>query len=71
MLYKHWWLVSVILSKLKYGSMKTSNNLRTLLMAILAILVISCSSQGKIKGTASDKSGTNGATNGTGKVKGL
>lgn len=35
---------------------------------MLAVLALSCSSQSSIKGTASDTSGTNGATNGTGKV---
>lgn len=41
-------------------------------MALCASLLLACSSQGKIAGTASDRTGTNGATNGTGKIaKGL
>jgi hypothetical protein len=49
--------------------MKTIFNLRTVLMAFIALLLFSCgSSYYSNHGTASDRIGTNGATNGTGKV---
>lgn len=48
--------------------MKTSVKLRIYLIALAGCLVISCSSQSKISGSAADRSGTNGATNGTGKI---
>gem|GEM_PF-5863854 len=48
--------------------MKIKSTLRTTLMALCGFLLFACSSQSKISGTASDKSGANGATNGTGKI---
>lgn len=49
--------------------MKTLFNLRTGLLAFVALLLFSCgSSYYSNHGTASDRTGTNGATNGTGKV---
>ncbi|MDI1315679.1 hypothetical protein [Flavobacterium sp.] len=48
--------------------MKTLFNFRIGLMAFMAILLFSCASQPRNHGTASDRTGTNGATNGTGKV---
>lgn len=56
--------------------MKSSITLKTALFTTIIVLFITfltaCSSQHHIKGTASDRTGTNGATNGTGKIaKGL
>ncbi|MBF0695123.1 MAG: hypothetical protein IR153_08705 [Flavobacterium sp.] len=44
--------------------------LRTKWLALMLIAVfgISCSSQNNIRGSAADRTGTNGATNGTGKI---
>lgn len=47
--------------------MKKKHNLRLMLFT-LALTLLSCSAQNNIKGTASDRTGTNGATNGTGKI---
>lgn len=47
--------------------MKT-HSLKIAAMALLAGLFLACSAQSKISGTASDRTGTNGATNGTGKI---
>ena len=48
--------------------MKTIFNIRTGLMAFVALLLFSCATnQYSNKGTSSDRTGTNGATNGTGK----
>ena len=49
--------------------MKTLLNIRTGLMAFMALVLLSCAS-GRYPntGTASDRTGTNGATNGTGKA---
>ena len=46
--------------------MKTIKKFKTVLLLAAALLVISCNSY---KGSASDTSGTNGATNGTGKIE--
>ncbi|NMH29412.1 hypothetical protein [Flavobacterium silvaticum] len=50
--------------------MKSSITLKTALLTTFVVLFITlltaCSSS--IKGTASDRTGTNGATNGTGKI---
>ena len=49
--------------------MKTLFNLRNMALVIMAVVVMSCaSSQNTNHGTAADRTGTNGATNGTGKV---
>ncbi len=48
--------------------MKTLLNIRTGLMALVAMLLFSCASQYSNHGTASDRTGTNGATNGNGKT---
>ena len=49
--------------------MKTLLNIRTSLMAFIAIVLLSCASgQYANSGTASDRTGTNGATNGNGKA---
>lgn len=48
--------------------MKTAIKLRICLIALAGCFLFSCSSQSKISGTASDRTGTNGATNGTGKI---
>lgn len=49
--------------------MKTLCNLRIALIAFLTLVVLSCSSGHYANsGTASDRTGTNGATNGTGKA---
>ncbi|UPT69836.1 MAG: hypothetical protein M0D53_11910 [Flavobacterium sp. JAD_PAG50586_2] len=49
--------------------MKTLFNLRTTFMAFMAsLLLLSCASQYSNRGTASDRTGTNGATNGNGKT---
>lgn len=49
--------------------MKTLFNLRSALLAFTALLLFSCgSSYYANHGTASDRTGTNGATNGTGKA---
>lgn len=48
--------------------MKTLLNLRTGLMAFMALVLFSCAAnQYSNHGTSSDRTGTNGATNGTGK----
>ncbi|MCF6130225.1 hypothetical protein L1S35_11105 [Flavobacterium sp. AS60] len=48
--------------------MKTLINLRNGLLVIMALVLFSCACQYPNHGTASDRTGTNGATNGTGKV---
>jgi hypothetical protein len=45
--------------------MKAINTVKPALLITLAFLIISC---GGYKGSASDTTGTNGATNGNGKV---
>lgn len=52
----------------KTDVMKTIVRWRSLLALMVSCLFLACSSQSKIAGTASDRSGTNGATNGTGKI---
>ncbi|HMI06985.1 MAG TPA: hypothetical protein VK528_05540 [Flavobacterium sp.] len=47
--------------------MKTTMQLRICLMALATCLFLSCSSN-KMSGSAADKTGANGATNGTGKI---
>ena len=52
--------------------MKAATKIRIGLIVLTGSFLFSCSSQNKISGTASDKSGANGATNGTGEIaKGL
>ncbi len=48
--------------------MKTLFNIRTGILALMALLLFSCASQYSNRGTASDTTGTNGATNGNGKT---
>lgn len=49
--------------------MKTLFNIRTGLLLFIALVLLACSSgQYANSGTASDRTGTNGATNGTGKA---
>ncbi|WP_293894129.1 hypothetical protein [Flavobacterium sp.] len=49
--------------------MKTLFNIRTGLMAFIALVLLSCAtSQYANHKTAADRTGTNGATNGTGKA---
>ena len=49
--------------------MKTISHFKRLLMAFMALLLFACStSRPSNYGTASDRTGTNGATNGTGKA---
>lgn len=49
--------------------MKTLFNIRTGLMASMALVILSCASgQYANYGTAHDRTGTNGATNGNGKA---
>ncbi|MGC4042155.1 MAG: hypothetical protein QM710_15540 [Flavobacterium sp.] len=49
--------------------MKTLRNIRTGFLAFLAsLMLLSCASQYSNRGTASDRTGTNGATNGNGKT---
>lgn len=49
--------------------MKSLFNLRTILLVFVTLLLFSCgSSYYANHGTASDRTGTNGATNGNGKV---
>lgn len=48
--------------------MKTLRNFRITLLAFTAIFFMSCAGQYANSGTASDRTGTNGATNGTGKA---
>lgn len=49
--------------------MKTLLNLRKTILAFMAaLLLFSCASQYSNRGTASDRTGTNGATNGNGKA---
>ncbi|HLA54897.1 MAG TPA: hypothetical protein VK623_02255 [Flavobacterium sp.] len=47
--------------------MKTIYNLRFLLMAFAALLMMSCATG--FKGSSSDRTGTNGSTNGNGKTQ--
>lgn len=47
--------------------MKNITKLQTWSLLLLSTVVLSCSS-GKFKGSASDTTGTNGATTGTGKI---
>lgn len=49
-------------------AMKNLFNFRTGLMALLISVLFSCASQYSNRGTASDRTGTNGATNGNGKT---
>lgn len=42
-------------------------NYRTFLMLFMTLLLFSCASN-SYRGSASDRTGTNGATNGTGKI---
>lgn len=46
--------------------MKTMHALKATVIIVMTTLLISCAS--RFKGSASDTTGTNGATNGTGKV---
>jgi hypothetical protein len=49
--------------------MKTLLNLRKSLLVFMAsLMLLSCASQYSNRGTASDRTGTNGATNGNGKT---
>ena len=49
--------------------MKTIFNIRTSLFTFIALVLLSCASgQYANHGTASDRTGTNGATNGNGKT---
>ena len=49
--------------------MKTLFNIRTALLTFMALVLFSCAAgQYANHGTASDRTGTNGATNGTGKA---
>ena len=48
--------------------MKTLLNIRTGLLTFMALALFSCASQYANHRTASDRTGTNGATNGTGKA---
>ena len=48
--------------------MKTLFNIRTSILAFMALVLFSCASQYANHGTASDRTGTNGATNGRGKA---
>lgn len=49
--------------------MKTLLNIRTGLLVFMAsLMLLSCASQYSNRGTASDRTGTNGATNGNGKT---
>jgi len=51
--------------------MKTTYFFRTVLVLFMALLLLSCSSNRPAnKGYATDRTGTNGATNGNGKVQG-
>lgn len=45
--------------------MRTIKKFKSVLLLAAALLVVSCNSY---KGSASDTTGTNGATNGTGKI---
>ncbi len=47
--------------------MKTLLQYKMILLVLTTVLLFSCST-GKFKGSASDTTGTNGATNGTGKI---
>lgn len=51
----------------KYIAMKKLN-IRFGILTLLAAMILSCSSQNQIRGSAADRTGTNGATNGTGKI---
>lgn len=58
----------VNLYKFKLLTMKTLLDIRKGLLAFMAsLLFLSCASQYSNHGTSSDRTGTNGATNGTGK----
>lgn len=57
----------VYLCKFKLLIMKTIFNSRAFLMLFMALLLFSCASN-SYRGSASDRTGTNGATNGTGKI---
>lgn len=48
--------------------MKAIFNIRTGILVLMALVLFSCACQYANHGTASDRTGTNGATNGTGKV---
>ncbi|HEX8269458.1 MAG TPA: hypothetical protein VF581_06165 [Flavobacterium sp.] len=48
--------------------MKTIHKLRIGALAIVFMIATACSTQNTFKGSASDRTGNNGATNGTGKV---
>ena len=48
--------------------MRTLFNIRTGLMLVIALILFSCASQYSNRGTAHDRTGTNGATNGNGKT---
>lgn len=48
--------------------MKSKNALKLLMLAIITMLVYSCASTYPNYGTAHDRTGTNGATNGNGKA---
>jgi hypothetical protein len=48
--------------------MKTLFNIRNGVLMVMVVLLLSCASRYANHGTASDRTGTNGATNGTGKV---
>jgi hypothetical protein len=47
--------------------MKTALKNKMILLVMTALLLCSCGGH-RIKGSASDRTGTNGATNGTGKI---
>ncbi|QBZ99021.1 hypothetical protein [Flavobacterium sangjuense] len=48
--------------------MKSLLNIRTGLLILMASVLLSCACHYANHGTASDRTGTNGATNGNGKV---
>ncbi len=48
--------------------MKTIFTLRNALLLFVALILLSCASQYSNRGTAHDRTGTNGATNGNGKT---
>lgn len=47
--------------------MKTATKYKMVVLAFFALLLLSCGGN-KMTGTAADNTGTNGATNGTGKI---
>ncbi|WP_298224577.1 hypothetical protein [Flavobacterium sp.] len=47
--------------------MKTSQKLKMIVMLMMTSVLLSCGGN-RMKGSAADNTGTNGATNGTGKV---